>query len=146
MNTEIGLKMREKIQDLFSASMSTGNLRLFSNDYTPAGNSVLTDFVEANFDGYIPTSDNGGHIKGIDSFTGDLLVRMDGVTNYQAATITIAQTIHGWFYTGGNPTIMICAKRFDVPIVVSQSGQLISIAVPEMRVPQNVLAPDVVEE
>jgi hypothetical protein len=87
----------------------TWNIKLFSNDHTPADDDDPSDYTEATFEGYASgqlTRDGAMYTDGTDKATQD----------YETITYTFtgtsgSQTIYGW-YAVNDMSVLILAERF----------------------------------
>lgn len=91
------------------------NIRLFKNDFTPSASTVIGDFTECDFTGYIDQAlvfsnavDEGDYAS----------ISSDVVTFTPFGSVS--QTAYGYYityYDGVSTTYLIGAERFDTPFV-----------------------------
>jgi len=98
-------------------------IKLFQNDLTPGPNTVVGDFVEADFSGYAVVAVNQVGIAWDDD-DGNAAQSFDNA-HFQGTTGAVTNTIYGWWMTGTIDGVtanqLIQAKRFDTPIPVNGS-------------------------
>lgn len=99
-------------------------LKLFKNNFTPNQASILEDFVEATFLGYVP------YVPGtLPDFFG-----FDGANNYwaeyaeiefEALLVAVPETIYGWYIVinlDGTEDHVFMSHRFDNPVNIAALG------------------------
>lgn len=100
-------------------------IHLFQNNLIPQFNTVLADFVEADFVGYSAVN--------LDAW--DFALNSEGFWEahpttapavFTAGVLLGPQTIYGYWVQTVGPSLEFC-ERFDVPIIVAADGQYISI-------------------
>lgn len=89
-------------------------VHLYTNPVTPAHNSILTDFTQATYGGYLP--------QGVDAW-GLPFRDVDGVIRiaaedlqFQPTDSVTPETIYGAYITSGSPPVLLSAERFDTPV------------------------------
>ena len=101
-------------------------LHLFKNNFVPAPQNDIAAFTEADFTGYAASSaitwSAAGYLP-----DGTAVVDGDAKTFQVGATPTILNTIYGWYMTDGAGTVLIMARKFDNPVVLSAAGQRIIV-------------------
>lgn len=99
---------------------------LFKNDITPNDSTVLSDLVEANFDGYSDTDGSWIQIDHGTDISGRGFAKSLEVT-YTQSGIVVINTIYGWFIkTSTYGKIWKCG-RFASPIVMDTTGKTIKL-------------------
>jgi len=108
--------------DGWTPAAATYDIHLFQNDFTPDRSSVLSDFTEADFPGYVyqaAGSYGGAYINGTGYAQADLLSPL----LFQANTTFGGQTIYGFYATlSGDPTTVMGADRFSSPVTLTNDG------------------------
>lgn len=136
----VGTKtLRDLLQGLLLTGWTTGKLRLFKNDYLPAFDTVLADFVEADFDNYAEIDAVATPITGIDALTGNLVVVWPDGASWVVGTLAAEQTLYGWYIVNTGGTTCLAAGRFDTPVTVDEDGDVVSISPPKAQVPMAIL-------
>lgn len=106
-----------------SAPLDAVTIRLFSNDFQPDDASVLADFTEADFDGYLESAavvweDAYTDINGLAHLRGDLKV-------FNCTGGTTPNTIYGWYAV--TTTTLKLSQRFETPIPINAAGQAVLV-------------------
>ena len=109
-------------------------MRLFKNNFTPTRASVLADFTEADFSGYLAVNVNesdasNGALNRHEKITQNITFTHDGgATN---------NTIYGW-YLEGNSSVnvngvqtrdVIAYEKFATPITMDVNGDRIDVQI-----------------
>lgn len=114
-----------------SGEINGAILHLFDNDFTPTPDSVIGDFTEATFAGYVASS----AIAWSEPFrTEDGRAKSVGDTKVFELDTLPGAIIYGWYATVGGA--LRAAKRFDTPVSLAVVGNA-CIVTPEYFVPFN---------
>ena len=98
-------------------------MHLFKNDYTPDDNSVLSDFTEADFVGYVAQTVPNGTWSTV-AVVAHVAKTVNGTTiTFDADSTATAQTIYGYYYTNVDDEYA-GAQRFDTPVVMHANESL----------------------
>lgn len=131
MRTGISSAMRLLLANAVATKLTDGIngsiYQLFQNDVTPGANARVSDFVAADFGGYV--SSGGNNTWGVyrDPDNGNnFVIQVDGY-NERADGSTPPQTIYGWFLTDHTNTILHAWGRFDSPVVMAQDGDYVGV-------------------
>lgn len=100
-------------------------IRLFKNNYTPVVGSVLADFDEATFDGYL--------WKALNSF-GVVFLNVTNNAETDSAVLTwtatggvIANDVYGWYTEDTDGKVGPCARFDPGPIRIDAAGKAVSV-------------------
>lgn len=135
MNAIATKTLRLALQTSILTGWTLGKLKLFKNNFTPNYDNLLADFTEATFPGYAAISAATTPASGIDSLTGNLVVSWNNGSAFTAGTIVTPETVYGWYITNTAETTCLVAARFDTPIVIDQTGDIISLDPVKVQVP-----------
>jgi len=122
---------REFLRQLATASPTTVGpckIKLFQNDLAPGPDTVIGDFVEADFSGYAAIS----HVAGDWSLPLNLLGPSVGtqtpLDHFEATSSAVVNVVHGfWLEQTGPPVVLITCGRFDAPANMGAIGDTIDI-------------------
>jgi hypothetical protein len=134
MLTKATLTLRLALQTAILTGWTAGKLHLFKNDFTPGFDSVVGDFTEATFPGYAEIDDVSGPLSGTDAETGLLTVTWADGSSWLAGTIVADETIYGWYITNTAGSSCLAAGRFDTPVLINSTGDILSISPPKAQV------------
>jgi len=98
------------------------NVKLFTNNFTPSKDSVVTDFTEANYTGYASQA-TVAMGNPVDNNAGDALLRF--VPKLFAPTGTaVPNSIWGWFITGGNDpdNDVLAYEKYDAAVELASAN------------------------
>lgn len=116
------------IMSQLRSGANNAKVKLFTNNYTPLASSVLADFTEATFGGYValatPTAADAGVIPGgLDNW-------IFGALTWTASGAGLPITIYGYWVQFDNPITLaptlLWAQRFDTPQALIAAGNTIS--------------------
>jgi hypothetical protein len=113
------------------AGISTCQIRLYSNNYTPTNASLLTNFTEANFTGYTAVTNASWNAPSW-AGQGAAVGYSKEVATFQPTGTTITQTVYGYYVTigsGGGETLL-GAELFSSPIPMASVEDQINIVFP----------------
>jgi len=114
------------------AQLSTANLRLYANDYSPVAGTVIGDLTEANFTGYAAVNGSWGSI----STGGDgKAVTVGGPFNFTVGSSpSVGNLIYGWYLTS-NSGLLLAAERLSTDgLEMASEGQQISLVTVTLKV------------
>jgi hypothetical protein len=99
---------------------------LYQNNFQPVPTMTLGSLVEASFTGYSMSS---AITWGTPGFlpSGPAVVTGDTKTFRVGATPTVFNTIYGYYIVDSTGLLLIAARLFDSPIVLSAAGQIIEV-------------------
>lgn len=105
-------------------------LRLFQNNFTPTPANVLSDFVEATFQGYASIN-LMGHLGAKSQIQAGEWHFFSDVFTYSAPLSGSPQTIYGWYvqYPRLDGTHLFGSARFDAPVVMQVGGLPFSLQI-----------------
>lgn len=115
------LRMLEYV--LNKSSQGNLKLKLFKNNYTPVGGSVLADFTEVTLTGYAAVTLTGS------SWTTATVANVV-TASYAAQTFTFSatgETVYGYYITDNGSTKVLWAERLGSPYVVPGGGGSVTI-------------------
>lgn len=98
-------------------------LRLFKNDFVPLETSVLADFEQCDFFGYVPWTLFRGSWS-VPALVGNVSVSQWGTSAVLFGGPTTPQTVHGAYYTDDDVGVVRFAFRFDTPFVIATATPL----------------------
>lgn len=111
---------------------SGAKVALYTNNFTPTVDSVLSDFTEADYTGY-----TAGGIAITPFGTAAWASQGAAVAYGSLATFnptnptTVGNIIYGYFiFSGGTPQTLVGAERFASPIPMQSAADQINIVVP----------------
>lgn len=129
--------MQDAVDEALTQYVGTGLLtggywRLFTNNFTPNGSSVVGDFTEASWTGYaaqngVTWSSPGG--------TGGISHSDSSTIVWPVDIAATPATVYGIFATDSSGTVMIHAVRFDTPLVPTAGIDVEAIVRLRIRTP-----------
>lgn len=113
---------------LLVTEMTAGFVMLFKNNITPNVNSLIGDFTECDFTGYVKQTLGTPGAPYFDPITGQIVVTLGYHQFVTGSPTTIGNTVFGWFATnaGGD---LIGAGTFDTPIDMTAPSEAIPLNV-----------------
>lgn len=122
------LDLMTKIRDNYAIDSST-ELRLFQNDIVPDMNTVIGDFVEADFTGYAVVLGGSDTAAFVDENGQGILEPQHGVFVMTADTVT--NTVFGFYAVEQDaPDILRFCRRFDTPKTFTLAGDTLIVEWP----------------
>lgn len=129
--------VRSMLDDLVVAGPPAGLLngalvKLFKNDMTPSGLTLLADLDEADFTGYAAS----GAVTWDAGFTneaGDGEIIGD-TKQFLASGAAVANTVYGYYVTSGDGLTLLFSERFAVPKLIDAAGKSITV-IPRFQMP-----------
>lgn len=102
------------------APLAGCTLHLAKNNVFPTAGSVLTDFEEADFNGYAAVADNqwAGPYMTVD---GRWTVNIPSAT-FIAAGADVPNTIYAWYITNAGDSLYFLGGRIDPPVPITAVG------------------------
>ncbi len=103
-------------------------MHLFSNNYTPAANSIVSSFTEAAFSGYAQkTIAAGDWTTPVDDGAGRA-ISFNLAQTWANSTGAVGNDIYGYFMTDAGGTNLVWAERLaSVPVDMNTAGKTLSI-------------------
>jgi len=139
-----GAEYRRRIIDLIRtddegiAEGDSVEIHLFQNDIVPNGQTVLGDFVEADFDGYSPAEIASAEwTNSPDGDGGWTTLGMVNLTFQAGAGLSEPQNIFGWYMTAGTAPQMIYGARFQNVYTIANPFQAL-VVVPAVSMPPEI--------
>jgi hypothetical protein len=132
---ETSASLADWITDAFAnIAMADPHVRLFKNNFTPSPATILTDLVEADFDGYAPVAGyqaaNWTASPGIMPDGSAIAFHIGGLANFLDTGNVTPNTVYGMYITTDAAGIrLLGALAFDSPKVMDDAGKFINIDV-----------------
>jgi hypothetical protein len=106
-----------QLQQILTAGVK---YHLFSNNYTPTLDTLLSNLVEASWSGYTAVSLTWSSysINGVSSHSGFALASPISFGNSSGSS----QNAYGYYVTDSGNTLLLAVARFDAPPVVIPNG------------------------
>lgn len=119
---------QEMVQWFLRQVGNAAYVKLFQNDYTPDGTTLVSSFVEADFVGYAPIFLPNATDQGTTGTTDTWLYLPLTWTCSSGGT---PNTIYGYWLQflspfGAHPTRVPWCQRFDTPQAITAAGQTVS--------------------
>lgn len=106
-------------------------LFLMQNDVAISSTTVVGDFTAATFDGSTAKVATVAASVVTDPLTGNTLIRIadpaGGWDFVTTGTTNLPQTIYGAYVTSNDGTKLLGAAKFDVPIILTATGQIVPV-------------------
>jgi hypothetical protein len=107
------------------------SIKLFSNNFTPSNQSILSDFTEADFTGYLAVATTGYTAPAWVSNNAAVAYSLPLAAFNTASPYTVGQTIYGYYLVSGTGSpVLIGAERFLQPMSMIGAGNQILISAP----------------
>jgi len=122
---------REFLRMLAVASPTTVGpcvIKLFKNDLAPGVDSVIADFVEADFSGYAAIPHVAGDWSAPLNLPGPSVGTQTPLDHFEQTATTISNVVYGfWLEQTGPPVVLVTCGRFDTPQNMASIGDTIDI-------------------
>ncbi len=122
---------------------ATSKVKLMSNNPAIDSNTIIASFTEAVFDGYASLGASAVSALYSDPLTGQELIRIappaGGWKYATTGTTGLPLTIYGAYLTNSAGDKLLGAVKFDAPIVLTATGQLIDLGNVELFVSPTIL-------
>lgn len=109
-----------------SAELDGVKVHLYKNNLAPTVNSVVADFVAADFTGYGVSSAVVWGTPGI-SQSGVPLVLGDVKEFLSTFPFTVPNTVYGYYVTNTAGSKLLFAEKFETPQIISTGNQQIIV-------------------
>lgn len=99
-------------------------LRLFKNNYDPVESSVVGDFTESDFSGYVEIALAGA------SWTvtgGSPTAATYAEQTFQSDADQTEQTAYGYYVVRDTGGELLWAERFPTPVAISENGDFVKV-------------------
>lgn len=107
---------------------TTGFIKLFKNNITPNLSTLVADFTEADFTGYVKQTLSAPVGPFIDPINGGVSIKLGDHLFVTTSPLTVGNTIYGWWVEDASGNL-IAAQAFDTPYVISAFPQAIPLSV-----------------
>lgn len=115
----------------FVAGMEVGNTcHLFQNDYTPIDGSILSNFLEASFDGYAPVDANGWSDP---LFVSPRALIQATACNYAKSAGSIGNLIYGYYILDQAGNLLWAERDPSAPVPMNVDGN-VYVIVPRLTI------------
>ena len=108
------------------APWNGGKVHLFQNNIVLGPTVTLANLTEADFTGYAASSavtwGTPGYLP-----NGTAVVTGDTKQFQVGSTPTVFNTVYGWYLTDSTGAILIFARSFDTPVVLSAALQIVDV-------------------
>jgi hypothetical protein len=115
--TDALLTLNNAVSAFLDGVAGANVLHLFKNNITPTKNSVVGDFVSADFTGYAPLTPLSTQAPYLDQNGNAALT--SPVYQFLETGVVITNTVYGAYVTNAAGTVLFGAVRFDVPVTFS---------------------------
>jgi len=116
MNTRALVGLWEAVEA--ADDLTDVQIGLFQNDIIPTSETVMADFDEADYTGYVQQASNPLGTASDDA-AGNGLIEMSAV-NFQPTAATVGNTVYGWFmissWGGMSGGQVVASGRFENPV------------------------------
>jgi len=102
-----------------------GELKLFKNNITPSGTTVLSDLTEADFSGYAAVATDTTDYNAVSEVSNKAVLIATAYANFIHNGGGTANTIYGYYYEQDGALLQV--ERFDTPQLMSANADKIAI-------------------
>lgn len=118
-------RQRVMLSALIAGVMAGQKCKLFQNELVCTPNTLLTDFVEADFTGYAPTDITWGTV----GTSGGLAIVTSDLQSFAPTDSVSPNTIYGYYVTNTAGSTLCFSENFDPPLDASTLGNLIEFII-----------------